>query len=306
MKNIIKVLVIGLMLTGVLMFTGCSSTVDELEAVLTPVENRFDVVINKMDGDLDNMDSVALRENVSEFEQMIEDLTIARAEYEQGSDEYKLFSEFITAIKYTKEIAVMAADFADNPLGAIFEAAVIEEKVNTYTAKYSEALDNYIMYKEKLGLKPYVTDNNAENMMSNELEEVKAEEKKEEPKQEAKVEESKKEEPEQQAKVEEQQYCEWCESANAGHTTDEHVAQCYDCGELKNVKEMEYNGRSFHCGCVPEKELLVCPSCGGSFDENDMLEETENGIMYCYNCYDDIMNAIMGGDANGDLEEWEY
>lgn len=109
-------------------------------------------------------------------------------------------------------------------------------------------------------------------------------------------------------KITEEKYCDWCEDY-AGHSTDEHVAQCYDCGEYKKAKDMEFNGRSFHCGCVDEEsdeELLVCPSCGGSYTESDMIEDTENGIWYCYGCYDEIMNDRMGGDANGDLEDWEY
>ena len=109
-------------------------------------------------------------------------------------------------------------------------------------------------------------------------------------------------------KEKDKKYCDWCEDY-AGHSTDEHVAQCYDCGEYKKVKDMEFNGRSFHCGCVdqePTEELWVCPGCDGSYPESEMIEDTENGIWYCYSCYDEIMRYRMGGDANGDLEDWEY
>ena len=123
----------------------------------------------------------------------------------------------------------------------------------------------------------------------------------------------------------------------------EEMGQCYDCGEYKPIKDMTFNGRSYHCGCtnkccfycneeIPygkeireddlyfcnacyseymndkesEEPILVCPGCDGSYYESDMIEETNNGIMYCSDCYGRIMNDIMGGDANGDLEPWEY
>ena len=105
-----------------------------------------------------------------------------------------------------------------------------------------------------------------------------------------------------------EKYCDWCE-AKTDHNTDEHIGQCYDCGEYKPAKDMEFDGRSFHCGCIdeePTEELWVCPGCDGSYPESEMIEDTENGIWYCYGCYDEIMNYRMGGDANGDLEDWEF
>lgn len=148
-----------------------------------------------------------------------------------------------------------------------------------------------------------------ENVVQNDKE-VKKEEKKETNKAEEKKEETKQQEEktvEEKDKEIEEKYCDWCEDY-AGHSTDEHVAQCYDCGEYKKAKDMEFNGRSFHCGCVdeePTEELWVCPDCGGSYTEGDMIEDTENGVWYCYSCYDEIMRYRMGGDANGDLEDWE-
>lgn len=165
-----------------------------------------------------------------------------------------------------------------------------------------------------------------------------------------KAEEKKKETKQQEEKKEtetKKEYCDWCEDY-ADHSTDEHMAQCYDCGEYKKAKDMEFNGRSFHCGCVDEEpteellicpncgkkypasemcedycpecyeelfidgdsevnsELWVCPDCGGSYPESEMIEDTENGVWYCYSCYDELMYDRMGGDANGDLEDWEY
>lgn len=110
----------------------------------------------------------------------------------------------------------------------------------------------------------------------------------------------------EEKKETEEKYCDWCEDY-ADHSTDEHMAQCYDCGEYKKAKDMEFNGRSFHCGCVdeePTEELLICPNCGGSYTEDDMIEDTENGVWYCYGCYDEIMYDRMGGDSNGDYEEY--
>lgn len=316
MINKIKIFGLSIILATSLVFTGCSSTA-ELNETTTSMENRFDDIINEMDENIENLDEVALKENVEECDLLLDELIAERAEYKPESDEYKLFSEFISVVKYTKEIIEMGADLAENPLGALFEVGILEEKANTYKDKYSEALENYMEYKEKLGLNPYVTDKvntsmKEENVEQNN-EEVKdkennktnkAEEKKEEPKQQ----EQDKKTVEEKDKEIEEKYCDWC-GAKAGHSTDEHAAQCYDCGEVKNVKEMEYNGRSFHCGCIdqePAEELWVCPGCDGSYPESEMLEDTENGIWYCYGCYNEIMNYRMGGDANGDLEEWEY
>ena len=160
----------------------------------------------------------------------------------------------------------------------------------------------------------------------------------------------------------EEKYCKWCEK-KTDHNSDDHIGICYDCGREMKAKDMEYNGRSFHCGCVDQvqcyncsksvhiddtvevdgyvfcnycynhgaatwtcencgkavplgemcecevestEELWVCPGCDGSYPESEMIEDTENGIWYCYGCYDEIMNYRMGGDANGDLEDWEY
>ena len=159
-----------------------------------------------------------------------------------------------------------------------------------------------------------------------------------------------------------EKYCKWCEK-KTDHNSDDHIGICYDCGREMKAKDMEYNGRSFHCGCVDQvqcyncsksvhiddtvevdgyvfcnycynhgaatwtcencgkavplgemcecevestEELWVCPGCDGSYPESEMIEDTENGIWYCYGCYDEIMNYRMGGDANGDLEDWEY
>ena len=87
---------------------------------------------------------------------------------------------------------------------------------------------------------------------------------------------------------------------NTCNTSNEEMAQCYDCGEFKPVSEMTFNGRSYHCGCRPEgyntegycnlcneytnslrratldgSQLNVCPSCldsinSGSYDNIDM------------------------------------
>lgn len=154
------------------------------------------------------------------------------------------------------------------------------------------------------------------------------------------------EEPKQQSKQEVQQkpYCEWCETTT-DHSSDNHIGQCYDCGEEMKASLMSFNGRSFHCGCVDyskeqisgvvincstcgiemleehtlydaETGLPVCGDCASAqsnkircegcdryFDESEMIEETQNGVLYCFDCYGPIMDAIMGGPANGDLDE---
>jgi hypothetical protein len=172
MLNKIKIFGLSIILASSLMFTGCSGTA-ELNETLTPIENRFDDVINEMDTNIENLDEVALKENIEECELLIDELTTARAEYKKESDEYKLFSEFISVIKYTKEIIEMGADFAENPLGALFEAGVNQEKVETYKDKYNKSLENYVKYKEKLGLNPYVTDKDDESKKDEEVVEKK-------------------------------------------------------------------------------------------------------------------------------------
>ena len=75
----------------------------------------------------------------------------------------------------------------------------------------------------------------------------------------------------------------------------EEMAQCYDCGQYKPIKDMAFNGRSYHCGCVdeePTEELWVCPGCDGSYPESEMIEDTENGVYLCNDCYNAYMNEI--------------
>lgn len=35
---------------------------------------------------------------------------------------------------------------------------------------------------------------------------------------------------------------------------------CYDCGEYMPPEYMEFNGRSYHCGCIYKQQ--TCPQCG--------------------------------------------
>ena len=56
-----------------------------------------------------------------------------------------------------------------------------------------------------------------------------------------------------------------------------------------------------------KSELYVCPVCGESFPKNKMIEDIEYGGWYCFSCYEEILYYRMGGDSNGDLEDWwEY
>lgn len=70
-----------------------------------------------------------------------------------------------------------------------------------------------------------------------------------------------------------------------GHYNDPNYGQCYDCGEYKPISEMEFNGRSYHCGCADEDDI-VCAGCGVLMSEDEAYEF--NYQLYCSNCYDEM------------------
>lgn len=59
-------------------------------------------------------------------------------------------------------------------------------------------------------------------------------------------------------------------------------AQCYDCGEYKNMNYMVFDGNKYHCGCA-EEALVHCDRCGEEVDVNDTVNYGE-GERYCYPC----------------------
>ena len=77
----------------------------------------------------------------------------------------------------------------------------------------------------------------------------------------------------------EEKYCKWCEK-KTDHNSDDHIGICYDCGREMKAKDMEYNGRSFHCGCVDQ---VQCYNCSKSVHLDDTVEV--DGYVFCNYCY---------------------
>ena len=60
----------------------------------------------------------------------------------------------------------------------------------------------------------------------------------------------------------------------------EEKGQCYDCGEYFPVKDMSFNGRSYHCGCV------ACEACGTRMhSKKEMKTSLYTGGTICKDCY---------------------
>lgn len=125
-----------------------------------------------------------------------------------------------------------------------------------------------------------------ENVVQNDKE-VKDKENNKTNKVEEKKEETKQQEEktvEEKDKEIEEKYCDWC-GDHAGHSTDEHVTQCYDCGEYKPIKDMIFNGRSYYCGCANE----YCEECKQEIpygEENYVCDE----VYLCDACYTNYLN----------------
>lgn len=56
----------------------------------------------------------------------------------------------------------------------------------------------------------------------------------------------------------------------------EEMGQCYDCAEYYPVSQMEFNGRSYHCGCV------ACEVCGTRMKKKDV--NYVDGFAMCDPC----------------------
>ena len=72
-------------------------------------------------------------------------------------------------------------------------------------------------------------------------------------------------------------------------TTD--MVDCYDCGKTKKESEMEFDGRSYHCGCVERKEAQKHDAWQFIFDQLDtVLDEIGMGN-----------NGMVEIDENNDI-----
>lgn len=66
------------------------------------------------------------------------------------------------------------------------------------------------------------------------------------------------------------------EESKKSNTKKEEKGQCYDCGEYYPVSQMEFNGRSYHCGCV------ACEVCGTRMKKKDV--NYVDGFAMCSPC----------------------
>ena len=227
-----------------------------------------------------------------------------------------MFDEFNRNISYKIEGVNLVLDVMDNLIEAALTQEQIEINIENCTNGANKAWEAYERYKDELGIE---TTPIKSTIIKEETEEDNTQEKKEETKQ---VKEEYKTDNKVYTTGNDGCYhckkcdnilskqevnnnvCYWCDS-----TSDNPIyGQCYDCGEYYPIKNMTFNGRSYHCGCVteePVEKTIVCPNCGVSMSHDEAIEY-QDGIEYCYDCYNSLMNEIMGGDANGDLEEWEY
>ena len=95
-----------------------------------------------------------------------------------------------------------------------------------------------------------------------------------------------------ESKVEEKSaklYCDWCESYT-DHNSDDHIGICYDCGVEKAASQMQFNGRSFHCGCV-NTVISYCDDCGEGLTEDTIV--VLGGFDLCQHCYDARTSAAL-------------
>ena len=86
-------------------------------------------------------------------------------------------------------------------------------------------------------------------------------------------------------------------------------AQCYDCGIIKKVNEMDFDGRCYHCGCDG-----LCSYCYESIKPGDKIRYIDdmdycsdcikriaaetNADAYCNNCGEFIESSDIYYDSN--------
>lgn len=91
------------------------------------------------------------------------------------------------------------------------------------------------------------------------------------------------------------------EDAKKEEQKKEETGQCYDCGKYYPVSKMEYNGRSYHCGC----NITNCLECGAEIiqtgddykdvcdqciikSNNEELYGTDETTYHCPDCGGDF------------------
>lgn len=76
--------------------------------------------------------------------------------------------------------------------------------------------------------------------------------------------------------------------------------QCYDCGEYFPIKDMTYNGRSYHYGCIP------CEACGTRIHgKKEIKTSPYTGATLCKPCYKMEQEEMEQWEKDGESMENE-
>lgn len=110
-------------------------------------------------------------------------------------------------------------------------------------------------------------------------------------KEEKEIDEKKEEKPVEEPKKEEVK-----EPVKKEEPKKEEMGQCYDCGEYYPVKNMTFNGRSYHCGCADDK--VYCGYCGeeGHTEEScewKVYDEELDDVWVCPNCGRENVGQVL-------------
>ena len=74
--------------------------------------------------------------------------------------------------------------------------------------------------------------------------------------------------------------------------------QCYDCGEYFPIKDMTYNGRSYHCGCI------ACEACGTRMhSKKEMNVSPYTSATLCGPCYKMEQEEMEQWEKDGEAME---
>lgn len=240
---------------------GCANKKDEFTTTLTNIESEI-TMVNDAINSTETYDAVLLQQILEDIDKIQKDIEVAQEEYEEDETEYKALEAIDTYLSYEEEIG---NDTREKNEEFWSDREEISKRISSYKIKMEEAWEQYENYKKELGIEttPIVSTISEEPVKEKE----------------SKVEEQKQEEKKVESK---QTYCEWCE-ANTNHNSDEHIGQCYDCGEEKPAGQMTYNGRSFHCGCI----VAYCEECGSGLTEESKVKMGD--MLFCRSCYDNRM-----------------
>ena len=266
---------LGLVLVIGSTMVGCANKKDEFTATLTNIESEI-TMVNDAINSTETYDAVLLQQILDDINKIQKDIEVAQEEYEEEETEYKALEAIDTYLSYEEEIG---NDTREKNEEFWSDREEISERISNYKIKMEEAWEQYENYKKELGIE-------TTPIVSTIAEPVKEKE--------SKVKET---------KEKQTYYCEWCET-NTNHNSNEHIGQCYDCGEEKPAGQMTYNGRSFHCGCTEIPDTF-CEECGKGLGEANACDYY--GITVCVNCNNRLVeqdaNIIRCANCGGNVED---